>query len=118
VYDTQCGAKLFRASPQLKQALAKPFMSKWVFDVELLARLGATDGRYVAARLFDTVYEYPLPEWRDVAGSKLRMSDFAKSAVDLLKIYRAYVSRTNPPPAATEESSRASSPAISPRNPS
>ncbi|HEY9463039.1 MAG TPA: glycosyltransferase [Vicinamibacterales bacterium] len=91
VYDTQCGAKLFRATDQLGRALATPFLSRWVFDVELLARLGTVDGRYDRTRLVHTVYEFPLAEWRDVAGSKLRMTDFAKSAVDLLKIYRRYV---------------------------
>lgn len=91
VYDTQCGAKLFRSTSQLNAALAKPFMSKWVFDVELLARLGSRDGSYSPGRLYDTVYEAPLREWRDVAGSKLKMSDFAKSALDLFAIYRAYV---------------------------
>ena len=39
VYDTQCGAKLFRAGPALSEALATPFLSRWAFDVELLGRL-------------------------------------------------------------------------------
>jgi len=91
VYDTQCGAKLFRATDHLGRALATPFLSRWVFDVELLARLGTIDGRYDPMRLVNIVYEFPLLEWRDVAGSKLRATDFAKSAIDLLKIYRRYV---------------------------
>src|SRR5262249_51498610 len=91
VYDTQCGAKLFRATTRLRQALAEPFLSRWVFDVELLARLGSTAGGYSQAILLNTVCEYPLPQWRDVAGSKLSMAGVAKSAVDLLRIYRIYV---------------------------
>ena len=39
VYDTQCGAKVFRRSDALVAATATPFRSHWAFDVELLARL-------------------------------------------------------------------------------
>src|ERR1041384_6274866 len=39
VYDTQCGAKLFRPGAPLRDALSAPFRSRWIFDVELLARL-------------------------------------------------------------------------------
>lgn len=90
VYDTQCGAKLFRATPRLEQALSEPFLSKWVFDVELLARLGTVSHGYSPAILLETVCEYPLLRWRDVAGSKLRAGDFATAGLDLLRIYRRY----------------------------
>lgn len=93
VYDTQCGAKLFRATGRLRQALTQPFLSKWVFDVELLARLGSTPNGYSPTILLNTVCEYPLLEWHDIAGSKVKTSDFAKSAVDLFRIYRRYVRR-------------------------
>jgi glycosyltransferase involved in cell wall biosynthesis len=93
VYDTQCGAKLFRATPVLERALATPFLSRWIFDVELLARLGISDGRYRAEQLLATVYELPLVEWRDVGGSKLRMEDFPTAALDLMRIYSTYIRR-------------------------
>ena len=31
IYDTQCGAKLFRITPELTQVLAQPFHSRWIF---------------------------------------------------------------------------------------
>jgi glycosyltransferase involved in cell wall biosynthesis len=104
VYDTQCGAKLFRATERLRQALAQPFVSRWVFDVELLARLGSTSAGYSPELLVNTVCENPLMEWRDVAGSKLRMVDFAKSGLDLVRIHRAYVRRRGVQPTHTAES--------------
>jgi glycosyltransferase involved in cell wall biosynthesis len=91
VYDTQCGAKLFRVTPRLRHALASPFTARWIFDVELLARLGVHDGHYSAAYLLDAVYEYPLHEWRDVAGTRLRFEDYPTAALDLWHIYHTYV---------------------------
>jgi dolichyl-phosphate beta-glucosyltransferase len=91
IYDTQCGAKIFRVTPQLPQVLAEPFVSKWVFDVELIARfirLNHGDPSAVAAR----IYEFPLNVWQDVAGSKVRSSDFLKAFRDVLRIYRRYLS--------------------------
>src|SRR5262249_4453984 len=38
-YDTQCGAKFFRTTPLLREALELPFTSRWAFDLELLGRL-------------------------------------------------------------------------------
>ena len=70
VYDTQCGAKLFRASPALAGALARPFRSRWAFDVEVLARLQEAWGRDGAARLL----EFPLQEWHDVGESKVSLA--------------------------------------------
>jgi dolichyl-phosphate beta-glucosyltransferase len=69
VYDTQCGAKLLRSSPALRQALALPFTSRWSFDVELLQRLQQAWGH----RGLDRMIEVPLIEWRDVGGSKVSL---------------------------------------------
>ena len=90
VYDTQCGAKLFRVSPQLEDLLATPFSSRWVFDVEILARyIVANNGD--RGRLYTTIYEFPLRKWEDVAGSKVKPLDFVRAFGDVLKIYQRYL---------------------------
>jgi len=99
VYDTQCGAKVFRATPRLKAALDRPFLSNWIFDVELLARLGSSADGYSPERLSLTVCELPLREWRDVAGSKVRLMDWAKAAIEMARIYATYVFRARLVPA-------------------
>jgi glycosyltransferase involved in cell wall biosynthesis len=84
VYDTQCGAKVFRSSPELAASLDRPFRSRWVFDVELLARLAQEmrrSGRALGERTF---VEVPLREWRDVSGSKLGITMAMRAFVDLL----------------------------------
>ncbi len=88
LYDTQCGAKLFRASRELSGVLLHPFLSRWIFDVELMARLAAVRG--TPAELRHSVYELPLDRWREQPGSKLRARHFAIAAVDLLRIHWNY----------------------------
>ncbi len=85
VYDTQCGAKVFRASPAVSAAFADPFRSSWVFDVELIGRLlrGTGDVEPVPLAAFE---EMPLLEWRDVSGSRLRLRDMLRASVDLLVV--------------------------------
>ncbi len=85
IYDTQCGAKVFRDGPVLRRALAAPFTSRWVFDVELLGRLhhgvdGSTGLPVSAFR------EVPLGAWRDVHGSKLAPRGALRAVADLARI--------------------------------
>ena len=79
VYDTQCGAKLFRSSAALAHALENPFLARWSFDVELLQRLQRTWGN----RGIDRMVEVPLPEWRDVGSSKVSFRHGAAAFVAL-----------------------------------
>jgi dolichyl-phosphate beta-glucosyltransferase len=92
IYDTQCGAKLFRVTAELASILKEAFLSRWVFDVEILARFIAIDQGSVAY-LRDSIYEFPLPRWYDVDGSKVRPGDFFKAAIDLFRIHRRYLVR-------------------------
>jgi dolichyl-phosphate beta-glucosyltransferase len=100
VYDTQCGAKLFRAGPATAAFFDRPFCARWVFDVELLARIARQPAGALAAK--DLIYEVPLAEWRDVPGSKLRPQDFARAVLDLGRIWWRYARpgvRASAPPA-------------------
>jgi dolichyl-phosphate beta-glucosyltransferase len=90
IYDSQCGAKLFRVEPRTREIFAQPFLSKWIFDVEILARY-LNLHQLSPAQLGAIIYEYPLEKWTDVAGSKLHPADFLKAFVDLWRIYRTYL---------------------------
>ena len=93
IYDTQCGAKLFRVNDHLPQLFEDPFISKWIFDVEIIAR--AIQARRAAelSPVTEIIYEQPLMCWTDVAGSKLRLRDFFIVYTDFLRIYRHYMWR-------------------------
>lgn len=93
VYDTQCGAKVFRATAAVQSLFRDPFVSGWIFDVEILARYIATRRELDLPPPERAVYELPLLEWRDVAGSKIRPRDYVRAAWDLLRIHRRYLRR-------------------------
>ena len=84
VYDTQCGAKLFRCSDATRALFAEPFGSRWVFDVELLARYLQNGGTPSGIR------ELPLRQWTDVPGSKVKPADFVHGVAELARIRRRY----------------------------
>lgn len=90
VRDTQCGAKLFRGTRELAAALEQPFASRWIFDVELLARLAAIHSSASSSGKSAGIYELPLSQWSEKAGSKVRIGHFFKAAGDLIGISIAY----------------------------
>jgi glycosyltransferase involved in cell wall biosynthesis len=90
VYDTQCGAKLFRASSDTTLLFAEPFCVNWTFDVEIIARVQSLRSRQALASAASVIYELPLNEWRDVAGSKVRAGDFLKAMFEMLRIHARY----------------------------
>lgn len=88
IYDTQCGAKAFRANARVEAAFRKTFGSRWIFDVELLGRLIAPyqSSKYDQEFQQAGVIEVPLQEWKDVKGSKLRPSDFLRAGFELVQL--------------------------------
>jgi glycosyltransferase involved in cell wall biosynthesis len=86
VYDTQCGAKLIRRDV-VPDLFGEPFSSRWVFDVEMLARLRTLVGR---DRMLTDVVEFPLWTWHGIDGSKMRPSAMLRAPLELWAIARRY----------------------------
>lgn len=86
VYDTQCGSKLFRREV-VEAIFQEQFITRWLFDVELLARYKQ---RYGVEQAIQKIYEYPLFQWEDVDGSQLKSRDFFKAPLELMKIRKRY----------------------------
>lgn len=84
VYDTQCGAKLLRITANTTAVLASPFCSRWIFDVELIARL-LQEGVAPSA-----LCELPLHTWHDIGQSQVRAADYVRAARELMIISRRY----------------------------
>ena len=75
VYDSQCGAKLFRREI-VPQVYGDEFVSRWIFDVELYGRLG-----------HDRILECPVKEWTHKRGSKISVfREFPQVMGDLWRI--------------------------------
>lgn len=86
VYDTQCGAKLLHRD-LIEIAFKEKFISKWIFDVEIIARIIQAKGKEYA---INHLYEYPLQEWKEVGNSRLKAIHLLKVPVELLKIKIKY----------------------------
>jgi len=80
-YDTQCGAKVF-SSDVTPNITSTPFVSRWLFDVEIILRLKQLLGKEVVT----LIYEYPINEWKEVEGSKITWKDGIKIPLELLRI--------------------------------
>ena len=89
LHDTQCGAKLLRVTAATAELLAGPFFSRWIFDIELLARV-RDSAEAQGLRLSDVVIEVPLREWRERGGSKVRRMDYIWATLALVRIGLRY----------------------------
>lgn len=88
VYDTQCGAKLFRSNETIRSLFNEKFSSKWIFDVEIIARFIQSRG---VSEVEASIYEYPLKKWQHIEGSKVKFGDFVRAFFELLGIHRQYL---------------------------
>lgn len=90
IYDTQCGAKLFRATEATRRLFTLPFASRWIFDVEILLRWRIE--RQLAGDVdpHAGLYELPVERWQEVKGSKLKSTDFLRAIGELWTIRRKY----------------------------
>ncbi len=89
IYDTQCGAKIFRVRAGTAALTAEPFRTRWVFDVELLARYIRRLGSAQLAA--ERIYELPLDTWEDIGDSKVKPLDFFVALRDVTLIYWKYL---------------------------
>lgn len=90
VYDTQCGAKLFRVNSSFPSYFRDPFNARWAFDVEVIARVLSAQNGVDPQGSESVIMELPLIKWKDIPGSKLRPWDSLVAIKDLIRIYRRY----------------------------
>lgn len=84
IYDSQCGAKFFNASLARKLFMA-PFVSRWLFDVEIFRRIALMDMKVAECSL-----ELPLHTWIEKGGSKIKLMDYLNLPFEFYKIMRHY----------------------------
>lgn len=78
-YDSQCGAKIFRKA-LVEKAFSEPFLSRWIFDVELILRLKGSK-----------IVEYPVKKWVDIKGSKvMKLGNIVTIASDVFSLWKKY----------------------------
>jgi glycosyltransferase involved in cell wall biosynthesis len=77
IYDTQCGAKVFKAT-SLPPILQKPFLTSWFFDVEVFHRLRNMKK--------SNWHEEPLLIWENKSQSKLNIFSFPLVCKELFKL--------------------------------
>jgi len=95
LYDSQCGAKMFRTDVAAEVFRVR-FVSRWLFDVEIFKRMKQFLARRLnadeAVMMNMHCREIPLRSWREVPDSKLHFSDALGILSEMIRIawrYRA-----------------------------
>jgi len=86
IYDTQCGAKLFKIEI-VQIAFSQPFITRWLFDIEIFARIRNHLGLEIAMK---SMIEMPLNKWIEMGGSKLSLKHMITVPLQLIKIKQRY----------------------------
>jgi len=89
VYDTQCGAKMFRANKMIRDVTDAPFETRWLFDVEILARCIELHPEGLSG-IQKSVYELPLDSWEDKQTTSLTIGPYIGAALSVVKIFFAH----------------------------
>lgn len=87
VYDTQCGAKIFKNNSDLHHIFSAPFHARWIFDVEILSRLIINWNRSKSELIEKCIIEYPLESWVEIPDSKIKIRDYFIAVFELIKIF-------------------------------
>ncbi len=86
IYDTQTGAKLIKVD--LAEILfQQPFISRWLFDIELIYRLIHLVGR---ENIKNQLWELPISVCNDDGNSSIKKSYALSVPIELVKIWRKY----------------------------
>lgn len=88
IYDSQCGCKIFE-SQTAEKIFDEPFISKWLFDVEIFFRMIRIFGR---SEIQNHLREIPLKTWVDTPDSRVSPLYFFTLWWDLFKISKKYKS--------------------------
>ena len=86
VYDSQCGCKIFEFQTA-KKIFDEPFISKWLFDVEIFFRMIRLFGR---SEIQNYLREIPLKAWVDTPDSRVSPMYFFILWWDIFKISKKY----------------------------
>ncbi|WP_445382575.1 response regulator [Robiginitalea sp. IMCC43444] len=84
--DTQCGAKVMKRD-LVRKMFSRPFVTKWLFDVEIFMRMKSEFGQKDA---IDFICEQPLKRWKHADGSKLSYKDSLRIFLQLFKLSWVY----------------------------
>jgi len=86
INDTQCGAKVFTRKTA-NTLFQTAFISKWLFDIELLMRMRNKYGKKSMIKKFK---EVKLSKWTEVEGSKITLKDAIQFPLQLIRIALNY----------------------------
>ena len=89
IYDTQAGIKIFKKSTAIEKIIHNSKLSsKWFLEIEILCQIHEQGSQLL-------IWEEPLYEWKDVKGSKLKLSNFLQIFVSVIKMFKRYKLKFN-----------------------